>query len=141
MTIRQLRSVPPQVLGRHVVVDPVVDPLERGQESLDAVDVCLPLDELQGALFDGLMGLRNVLVPLVLVGVDCGVGDDVVLDELLKGGLLGLGDVLHDDLVGVPVFDADDDGLSDDTSPDVGGKGLVLLFAADVSFIDLHGAG
>ena len=75
MTTRKLGSVAAKVLGTHEVVGAVVASLEHGPEALHAVDVGLSPDEVQGAVFDSLMGLGDADVAPVLVGVDGGVDE------------------------------------------------------------------
>ena len=84
MTTSKLRSIEAQVFGRHELVGAVIPPLEHGPETLQPVDMGLTLNELKGAVFDGFVGLRDALISPVLVGIDGGVGVDVVGDEPLR---------------------------------------------------------
>lgn len=67
---RELPHVPAQVLRAHLVVRPVVAPLEHRPEALDTVRVGLPPDVLPARVSDRLVRAREPDVRAVLVRVD-----------------------------------------------------------------------
>lgn len=138
----ELRDVAPHVLGRHLVVDAVVAPLEKRPERLDPVGVDLVAGVFSDAVLHGLM-VGQTLVGAVLIGVDGGSGLSGILDEALKGVLVR---ALHDlgaDHPGAPVLGPNHRHLADRPAAfkflPLGPRHVSPL-AAQVGFIDLDGA-
>ena len=142
VTAREFGDVAVQVLLAHVVVHPVIAPLQGRPERLHPVRVRLPPDVLAHAVPDGLMRPGHPDIGQGLVGVDgCGLVG-VLEDEALERWRIGLLHHLGRDLAGLPVLHPHDRRFAHWPASGVEflASVLVLLQPADVGLVRLHGA-
>ena len=145
----ELVDVPLKVLRADLVEGSGVRPLEHGPEGFHAVRVSLSPDVLGDGVIDGLVAIvqPQPLVAGVLVRVDRRAGLGVLADKALQGFTVHLPNDLGPDLVGLPIFHADDRRLVDRPARRPGlsdrpalGIRLVLALAPEIRLVRLYRA-